>query len=327
MRIFLGALVALIVISGCSTNAFNPEYITGTRKLIPVEAKPVMMQHIKGVTFQDGSVLRANGLIEGFTLPQGYAYLNDAQGVIIAADNGGSVLIFDTHSGQKQHLAFTKRIISATKEGNLLATVNASNEAQLMDLDRNETRFGHTGSEVLAVDMRLANPYFYDDLIFYPSLDGKVQIYSQAKEEMVRTMSISTEEHFNNVIFFAINGKKVIAATGSALYLFSTEIKKESMPIRSVHLIEDRLFVLSKEGTIVRFTLDVEREKSVKFKFAHLAGLIQSEQKLFVIENEGYLIELSKDLENYYLYKLAFDEQYFFNGQTRFYFSNGYYQP
>ena len=326
MRTTLLLLLALLF-SACSSNVFNPEAVIGKREIRQEGEKHVAMQHVKGITYTDGTILQAKGLIEGLKLPVGFSYLNDDQAELIAADNGGGVLIVDKETKELKNYALSKRVLSASKEENLLATVNVKNEMELFDLDTNKTIFKYAGSEVIAVDIRLANPRFYDDLIFFPTLDGKVQIYSKTKGEMVRTMSVSTEDAFNNIIFFKLFKKKIIAATGSALYLFSADAKKEKMPIRSVLFHNESLIVLSKDGKISRWDLDLEIQKEIKLKFAYLLGGVIKGEKLYVVENEGYLIEVLADIETYNIYKLDFDAGAFFSGTDRFYFSNGYFKP
>ncbi len=320
-------IVLLFLFLGCSSNVFEPKLVTGKRALTAEYDKDIRMQHLQGITYSDGKVVTMDGEIANVTLDKAYAYINDTKTHLIAADNGGGVLLIDKTSATKKKITFAHRVLSANYQDDLLAVVTVKNSMQLFDVANDALLFKFASSEVLAADIRLANPVFNQGLIFFPSLDGKVQIYSKEQQKMIRTMSISTEDKFNNVIFFRVMSKKIIAATGTALYLFGKEIVKKELPIRTVLANKQGLLVVGKDGTITRYSLELEAKNSLKLKFAHIVGTVETPLNIYMLESEGYMIKVNKDLTVHQVYLFDVDEQKIFAGVDRFYLSDGYFLP
>lgn len=318
----------LLFFTACSGDRiFEPDNITGDRDLLGGYDKDLFMQHRKGVTYEDGAVLTKKGLYTKKLLPKGFAYLNESKGLIIAADNGGKLLIRDTEGDKEQILTLTSRVLSATIDDDFLALVNVKNEMKVYSLTTEKELYTFSGSAVTAIDMRLAAPHFYEALIFFPTLDGKIQIYSKASKKMIRTMSVSTEEQFINIIFFSVVDRRIIAATGSKIYLFGKKSHKKVLPIRDIFLSGENIIVLRKDGKIASLDLNLEVRHENKYPFAHFLGGLATKDALYVIEKEGYLLKLNKDFSNSLIYELDFDADIFFVGDKSFYFYDGYFTP
>lgn len=320
--------LTLFVFTACSGDRiFEPEDIMGDRDLIEGYDEELFMQHRAGVTYKDGTVLTKKGLYTEFALPKGFAYLNETNSSIIAADNGGKLLIKDKEGGKEQLLTLSSRVLSATIEDDILALVNVKNEMKVYALSTQKELYTFSGLAVMAIDVRLAAPYFYEGLIFFPTLDGKIQIYSKTSKKMIRTMSVSTQEQFNNIIFFTIADRNILAATGSEVYLFGKKSYKKELPVRDIFLSGDSVVVLRKDGRIASLGHDLEIMHEKKFPFAYFLGGLSKEDAIYVVEKEGYLLKLSKDFSIVNIYEIDFESEFFFVGDHTFYFSDGYLAP
>ncbi|KIM10520.1 MAG: hypothetical protein KU37_09435 [Sulfuricurvum sp. PC08-66] len=326
LRSSLVALVALLLLAGCSTNVYKPTQVDGQKYLLHTPLPAIATQHKEGITYIDGGFVTSMGA-HTQKLPEGFAYLNRNENFLIAANYAGEVLLLDVNGSNEKRLTMRSRILSATLNDRVLAMVDAKNRVIVYDVVANETLFTHDGVEVVAVDHRLANPLFYEGFIFYPSLDGKVQIYGTEQKELVRVMNISTLESFDNVLFFAIHNNIIYAATASTLYAFAKEPKSVTVALRSVVMTTQGLVVLAKDGTMRLYDWQLQSQEELKFPFGHFLGAIATPEALFVAENEGYLFEVSHDLHHHKVYRLAFDQGKFFNTHDTFYFPNGTYTP
>ena len=320
--------LSLLSFTACSGDRiFDPENIAGDYNLVDGHDEDLFMQHRKGVTYEDGKVLTKQGLFTKFALPKGFAYLNETNSSIIAADNGGKLLIKGKEGDKEQVLTLTSRVLSATIEGDFLALVNVKNEMKVYSLATQKEIYTFSGSAVMAIDVRLAAPQFLEALIFFPTLDGKIQIYSKASKKMIRTMSVSTQEQFNNIIFFAIIDKTILAATGTKLYLFGKKSHKIALPVRDIFLNGEDIIVLRKDGKIASLNLMLEVTQEKKYPFAYFLGGLATKDTIYVVEREGYLLKLNKDFSLSLVYELDFESDIFFVGDKSFYFSDGYFTP
>ncbi|MGM9095520.1 hypothetical protein ACTFEA_02795, partial [Campylobacter jejuni] len=82
-----------------------------------------------------------------------------------------------------------------------------------------------------AQDSRTANPIFLDNIIVYPTLDGKILILSRNNLQVIKDVVISAENFFNNVIHLSVIGDKLIAATAKKIIVVS--------PARTLYLDAD----------------------------------------------------------------------------------------
>lgn len=330
MRSFLLQILltsALVVFTACGEQAFEPEYVVGDRDLNDGHEADLFMQHRKGLTYADGTVLTKQGIQTSYEMPEGFAYLNETNSSIIAADNGGKLLIKSLKGEGKEILDLKNRVLSANIQDDLLAIVNVKNEMKIFSLSRKKELYTFSGSTVMAIDVRLAVPEFFEGLIFFPTLDGKVQIYSLASKKMIRTMSVSTQDQFNNIIFFKIIDKKIIAATGSKIYLFGKKTEQREMPIREVFMNANKLIVLRKDGRIVALNHNLKILHERKYPFAYFLGGLAKNSDIYVIEKDGYLLKINQDFSLSLVYQIDFESESFFVGKESFYFSDGYYTP
>lgn len=328
LRNSLFFILGVLIFTGCSTNVFKPEAIVGNKKMTQSFDKAFFAKHKEGLTYEDGTfVAKHIDKESALVLPEGFAYLSQTHEYIVAANFNGDVYVLNTKDKTSKRYTFEKRILSATYNNGWLAMVDNSNATIIFDTALEKIVFKEEGLEVLAIDKRLANPYFFEELIFFPALDGKVQIYSKPTKELARVMNISTQEHFNNIIFFEIINNKIFAATGSKLYMFANEPKETAMPIRTILVDQDGLVAFGKEGSVVRFDLSLNETARTKLMFAHFLGALPHPMGYVVAEHEGYIIHMAKDLSHYEVYKLGFDAKQFFVSDDAFYFYNGMYKP
>ncbi len=164
------------------------------------------------------------------------------------------------------------------------------------------------GDAPIAVNSKIVKPYFRDELVIFATLDGKVVIINAEIKKKLRTIIVSSEEHFNNIIYFDLVDNKIIAATGHKILSLSQEEKRSAHDIRSVVADGRNIYLATKQGEIISLSSELEQNAKLKFPFAHFLGVIVGKDKIYALEKEGYLIEMSKDLLSHTVYEAEIDE-------------------
>lgn len=114
-------------------------------------------------------------------------------------------------------------------------------------------KFSQTLTSAPAQDSRTANPIFLDNIIVYPTLDGKILILSRNNLQVIKDVVISAENFFNNVIHLSVIGDKLIAATAKKIIVVNpARTLYLDADIKDVALSDDGIFILEKDGTIIK---------------------------------------------------------------------------
>jgi hypothetical protein len=201
----------------------------------------------------------------------------------------------------------------------MVAVLFADNEMALYSISTKELLLKEQGDASLAVDSRIVNPYFMGELVLFPTLDGKVVIINSKLKKKLRTIIVSSEDHFNNIIYFNVIDNKIVAATGHKILSMSTQEERENYEIRTIAYDNKDIYLTTKQGEVVSLTPDLKLNAKTKFPFAHFLGMIVTQEKVYLLEKEGYIIELSKDLKEQNIYEIDMEYGYVFVADTMFY--------
>ena len=187
-----------------------------------------------------------------------------------------------------------------------------------------ELLFKEPASQSTVVDMRIANPRFLNDLVLFPTLDGKIVIVNAQAKELVRTIIVSSEQHFNNIIYFNVVNDILYAATPSKIYTLGEKEVRVDLEPRHMLVNKKGVWVATKQGEVIALDHSLNIIKRVKFPFAHFLGLISTDDLLYVAEKEEYIIVLDHDLNAFKVYEFDLEEGFFFTADDGFYFDNVY---
>ena len=251
--------------------------------------------------------------------------LGEVDGVILTATIDGRLTLIDRHNPtHREVFELKKTIATASVDENLVAVLFADNEIALYDRTTKELLFKESGSKATVVDAKMAMPHFMKNLVIFATLDGKIIIVNSDLKKRLRSVLVSSNDKFNNIIYFNIVDGKIIAATDSALLSLAREEKRAEYEIRDIAYDGELLYLTTKQGEVVALNSDLEEQAKKKFPFAHFLAFIVDGDKIYLLEKEGYMIVLNKDFKKYSVYDVDIDEGYIFVDNKRFYISDEY---
>ena len=132
-------------------------------------------------------------------------------------------------------------------------------------------------------------------------------------------MLVSSEENFNNIIYFNVIDNVMVAATGYRLFSLSEKERREKYEMRDVIFGKEGIWITTKEGEVVSLTPSLQLNAKRKYPFAHFLGMILTDDRLYLLEKQGYIVELSKDLSESNVYELNIDDGFVYVGKKAFY--------
>jgi len=313
----------LLVISGCGTKRqyFEPETLAGKISYDGSLPGTIIDAVRDGATLDNGQIITKQGLLNNVSLPKGFVYLGEDQGRYIAASKCGALQILDSD----KKVLFSKEcavsVASASLKGNVLALVLGSNELVLVDISDGKEMMHLKQDNVYVLDSRIASPYFLGDLIVFPTLDGKLVIIDAQTKKPIRDVVVSNEKFFGNIIYLQVLNDRLVAATKSKVVSISPKsISFLEKDIKDVIVLDNRIFVFTKDGHVLLTDADLKVLKERKFPFATFAGTIHG-SFIYMIEKSGYIIATDLDLVSTNIYKLpdAIETHIFTTGDTLYY--------
>ncbi len=323
--IFFAILIALLF-AGCgSKNYYKPQKVDGkVTQSKTVDSKIVDVSR-DGATYDNGQVVVKDIGILDLNIPKGFTFVNSIDSGIIITSKSGDAKILSNKNEILFQKNFDKQLVSASLKDNLLAMVFIDNEIMLYDIKDDKIQYKQSLSQVLTIDARAANPIFLDNLLLFATLDGRVLIMSLDNKTVVRDVSISNKEFFNNVIFLDNFEDTLVAATASKIISVNKRQNNTlNLDIKDIVYQDKNIYVFTKNGEVILLDESLKKEKELKFTFGHFVGVALGE-KLYVVEKRGYLIEIEKDLSSYRVLKLPneVDGSLFFD-KNKIYFDNYY---
>ncbi len=321
MRWFIAIIGILFLLGGCSSkHYFEPQEIAGYVSFdgeLPAEITDVLRD---GATLENGEFISKDGL-EKYKLPKGYLFINKSGGYYIGAKPCGDLLIVDSATQKRWHKKFKQKgVVAASIKNDVAALVFDNNSLMLFDFKNDKKIYSSKQAKAIAVDTKIANPYFLERLVIFPTLDGKLVVVDPQGKEL-RTIIVGTSEHFNNVIFLNVIDEKLIAATPNKIVSVSpTFTNSLDVALSDVLYVKDRVYLLSKDGEVILTDPELNVLKRRKYPFAHFVGAIYGEY-IYVIEKEGYIVALDRDLRasNIFKFPEAVEEYIFVAGDKVFY--------
>ncbi len=293
--------VGILLLGGCAhKNRYEPQKVDAR-----VSGYQKVQKGLRNVV-REGGVVRKNtivskksGEIEG-TLPKGYFFLNESDGKVIVADNNGNLEIFAKGSTTPLfHKKFDQPVVSATLQKDLLALVLADNTILLYDIKTDKERYREAEEKVVAIDARAANPVFINDLIVFPTLDGRLLIMDSKTKTILRDVAISDKELFNNVIFLEVHENVLVAATASKVIVITPKhIYTYSANIKDILYVGHDIYLFTKEGKVIHLDEKLQKIEESDFEFANFVAVAEMNGKLYGVEKNGYLIEMDRNLKN-----------------------------
>jgi hypothetical protein len=317
---FFLAIAVVLFFSACSTKrVFEPEVVGDDWEKYGKFDKTIVDTSLNIALLDDGSVLTTDGVVKMHVREDErvVSYSNDW--VITSTIDGNVTLTSSTDVSKTENFDLHKTVASASVKEDTLAVLFADNELALYSLKTKKAFFKDQGAESLALNRKIENPYFLKDLVVFSTLDGKVVIVNAKTKKKLRTVIVSAEDNFNNVIYFKMIENKIVAATGYKILTMSDKEVRAKYDIRTMIYDGSSIYVATKQGEIVSLTPDLQVIGKIKFPFAHFLGMISSQDKLYILEREGYVIVLDKNMKDYVVREADVEDGYIFVTNKAFY--------
>ncbi len=307
--------------SACSTKeVFEPKKVSNDwEKYADIEDDIVDITS-NAALLDNGKILGKDGKVTIQIDSENQRVLGESDGWVLSASIDGNL----TATSQKtlklvKHFVLKKTIATAGIKDNILAVLFANNEIALYDIDSKELLFKEQGGKALANDIRIVQPYFMNDLVIFSTLDGKVIIVNSKLKKRLRTVIISSDDYFNNIIYFSIFGDKIIAASDSKILALAQKEVRAKFEVRNIVHDDKNIFITTKQGEIISLTPSLQVDSKVKFPFAHFLGMISDGDNLYVLEKEGYIIVVNKKTFDYTIHEVDLNDGLVFVGDKAFY--------
>ena len=257
------------------------------------------------------------------TVDEGYRLLSSSDGWIISSTIDGKLKLQQIDADNMvENFELKKTIASASVDNDTLAVLFADNEMALYSIKSKGLLLKEQGGTTLAIDARIVSPHFLDSVVLFSTLDGKVVIVNREQNKKLRSTIVSSADNFNNILYFNIIDRKVVAATAHKILSMSQKEVRAKFEIRNVTYNGENIYLTTKHGEVVSLTSDLQENAKLKFPFAHFLGIIADEKNVYILEKEGYLIVAPTDLSSYDVYEADVDEGYVFVTDKRFYIND-----
>ena len=316
--IFLASLVALFL-TACSTKeVYKPKLLSNDWDKTSSMDESIVDTSDNVALLENRKVLSKDGELN-VTVAKDQRVISLSDKRVISASIDGNVTITSIDNAKQIHMNLKKTIAGASVKDKLLAVLFANDDIALYNIDTKEILFKEQGGKVIAENMRIVNPYFLNDLVIFPTLDGKVIIVNAKLKKRLRTVIVSSDDYFNNIIYFNIADNKIIAASSYKLLAMAQKELRKKYEIRNIVFDGKLIYITTKQGEIIALTPDLQVDSKIKLPFAHFLGMISHKDKLYILEKEGYMIVVDKKTFAYTVHEVDIDDGFVFVGKNLFY--------
>jgi len=194
-------------------------------------------------------------------------------------------------------------IYIAAKKNNLIAIVFENNAYGIYDLDKDKLVFYNKDDDVISAKYLGEKPVFYNNLILFPLLNGKIAVVDANSMQFIRNIDISDDFVIDNVIYVGIVKDNLLMATPKRLVLFNPNFLvdyKDS--IKHVIDYDGYIYLFNNSGKVIKFDVNLKKLKEKDFPFASFFAPSVCKGNIYTITHSGYLIKISPEL-NYTVYK------------------------
>lgn len=296
----IALLVFAAVLCGCASRTYyapQKDEVNGKRTQDYKISSSIIQTTRDGATLDNGQFITKSGEVSFYQLPKNSYFLNDSNGYYLASEPN-ALLILEKSTSQIERVALPQRPISASVNGNLIATLLSNNTILIFDLLNKTEKYRLDGSAAASNNTLIANPYFLSDIIIVPTLDGKLVIVDSTSMKMVRNIVVNSDNQFNNVIFLQTIDTRMVAATPKRVISVSPSvINTMDTSVKDILFLGKKIIIFTAEGEIVMTDEDLNKIKSVKFPFARFSAP-NAVGTISVLEKGGYMIIMDDELEN-----------------------------
>ena len=314
-------IFSMLLLTACSTKeVYEPKKVEADWEKYE-DTKHTIIDTAQNIAlFDDGDVLVKDGVLK-LNIDSTKRVISSNDDWIISASMDGNLTLTSKKKALKSfNFDLKKSVASASVENDFLAVVFSNNEIALYDINSKELLFKEQEGKSIALDSRIVNPYFMRGLVLYPTLDGKIIFVNTQLRKRLRTVIVSSEENFNNIISLHVIENKIIAATSYKILSMAKKEVRVKYELRNIIYDDKDIYIATKQGEILSLTSSLEINSKIKLPFAHFYAMTMVDDKLYILEKEGYMIVVDKNSFEYRVHEVDFnDEGYIFVAGKEFY--------
>ncbi len=317
---------AVLLLSGCSQKeVYKPENVKGEWRNAGHLSASITQTTQTAALLDNGHLLTKDGE-RNIKIPEEYRLLNANDAWVITESPEGDLVLFpEDGSDAKVTFEFKRQIAAASIQDDIVAVLFGNNEMALYSLESKKLLFKERANAPIAVDSRIANPYFIKELVLFLTLDGKIVIVNSELKQVLRSVVVSSDEYFNNITYLNVIDNHLVASTGTAVLALSQKEAREKYEIRNIAYTAEGIWLTTKQGEVIALSPTLQFKAKKKFPFAHFVGISVQNDRVYVLEQEGYMMALTKNLLAYDIYDVDMDsDNKIFVGDGRFYFDDRY---
>jgi hypothetical protein len=315
-----------VLFGGCSQKeVFKPDNVKGEWRSAGHLSSPIRQVSPSAALLENGNLLTGKGE-KKIKIPADYRLINISDSWIITESPEGNMVLFPEDGTDGKAMFELKRAVAAASvQGDTVAILFANNEMALYSLESKKLLYKESSNAAVAVDARIANPFFLKDLVMFLTLDGKIVIVNSESKQVLRSVVVSSEEYFNNITYLNVIDNHLVASTGYGILALSQKEAREKYDIRNIAYTAEGIWITTKQGEIIALSPTLQFRAKKKFPFAHFVGISVQNDRVYVLEKEGYMIALTKNLLTYDVYDVDLQgNDKIFVGDGELYFDDRY---
>ena len=289
MKKSVSILICAIFIIGCANKEFEPK--NPISKKLPYKSYKELFDYTKNSeTFKTSKMFGKSEYFDekGNKLGNFEKINNDL------AVNGDKLLLIK----EKKVIKLPQLIFRATKRDDKIAIVFENNAFGIYSLKENKLIFYQKDDDVVSSRYLSADPLFYQDLILFPLISGKIAIVDAKTNQFIRNLDISDGSIIDNIIFLKIVNNNLFMATPKKLVLFNPNFLIDyKADIK--HIIDDGeyLYIFNVDGNIIKMDTNLKILKQKKLPFADFIAPSICNGNIYTITTNGYLLKITPSLD------------------------------
>ena len=319
MKIFSIILIILLTITGCASKKyFEPKHAAQNNNIPQSIPSKIVAFNRTGATLGNGQTITEHN-ISNYKLPFGYEFINNSPNGIIATDNKNQIII----GNKSNSINVGGIIVAATLKNSILAMVYSNNSYALYDIKKKKYLLKEYLTPSLINDTRITNPIFMENLVILPTLNGKLIVLNLEKNSVIKTITIDSNNQFNNIIYLKILKNKLITATAHKIVVISSnKVINKEYEISDILTNDNNIYIATIDGTLIKLDINLMEIEKKKYKFARFYALAFG-KSLYALESQGFLVKIGNNFKTDYIYKLSIDkEDKIIALQNKIYFGN-----
>ncbi len=317
------SFIIILFLSGCSNKEiFKPtQNIVGSWPYTQDLNSSIIEVSSNGAVFKNGHVLYQNGIIKTTINNDTQTLINvEKKWIITAKIDGELTLINRDNLSKKLRFLLGRTVVAATVDNNILAVLFASDNIALYNILNKKILFQAQGEAPIAIDTRVVNPYFLNNLVVFSTLDSRLVIVNIDTRKIIKALIVSTKQYFNNIIHFNVAGNNLVAASGYKILSLKKSEKRATYDVRDIKYANNALYVATKQGVVYELTPSLQLKVKIKFAFAHFLGMTVTKKRVYLLLKQGYIVSLDKNFKSYKIYDVDIDENgYVYTNKHAFY--------